>query len=59
MRDLAYFEQRLVDEAQRLREEVNCLPPGQLRIAVEEIAEFGDRMLAMLRNSDNRKRFDC
>lgn len=35
-----YLKQRLVEEARELREEADCLPPGDLRRAVEEIAEY-------------------
>jgi hypothetical protein len=52
MREQSYLEQRLVDEVQQLREEANCLPPGDLRRAVEEIAEYAERLLALLRSHD-------
>jgi hypothetical protein len=49
-------EQHLADEAKSLRAEAECLPPGDLRNAVEEIAQYAEMLLSKLRKSREEQR---
>jgi hypothetical protein len=49
-------EQHLADEAKSLRAEAECLPPGDLRNAVEEIAQYAEMLLSELRKSREEQR---
>lgn len=44
------LEQCLVDEVRRLRQEAESLPLGDLRNAVEEIAQHAEKQLLQLRD---------
>lgn len=52
MRMEGCLEAQLVHEAQQPREEASFLPPGDLRDAVEETAEYAERLLALVRSHD-------
>jgi hypothetical protein len=44
------LEQCLVNEVRALREEVESLPPGELRGAVEDVSRHAEKLLAQLRD---------
>jgi len=44
------LKQQLDDEVRMLRQEAECLPPGELRYAVEETAQYAEKLLGDLRN---------
>ena len=43
------LEKQLMFEVQILREEAKSLPPGDMRDAVEEVAQCAERLLAAVR----------
>ena len=49
-------DQHLADEAKSLRAEAECLPPGDLRNAVEEIAQYAEMLLSKLRKNPEATR---
>lgn len=51
MKTLQTLEQLLVDEARRGRKEAESLPLGELRDAVEETAQYAEKLLDEVRNN--------